>query len=158
FLLISRSGAFCRYHYFHTPYGPHYPDLALPAAVRELIEPTSALPWSHSQAKAAPETSTERSTAEVALDLWTVSQALAQPGGGKTNRGGAPAKSVQTRLRKLVPRDDQDPLAPPDPEALYYELLRGLGALAIDHGQGQIDLAVVQRHLGAPAVVQSWHV
>ncbi len=156
-LLVSRSGGFSRYHYFYTSYGLQYPDLTLLAAVRDLIEPASPLPWRPSKATSAPETSFRRSAAEVALDLWTLAQALAQTRCWKTNRGGAPAKSVQNRLQKLMPRDHQDPLAPPDPEALYYQIRRGVGAIDIDEGRGCIDLAVVERHLRAPAAVQSWH-
>ncbi len=157
-LLIARSRSFSRYGYFHTGYGVRYPAMALHAAVRDLIEPAPPFPWSPRATAKAPVADFRRSPAEVALDLWTLAQALAQTGGWKTNRSGTPAQSVQNRLQKLMPGDDQDPdRMPPDPGALYYEILRGLGALVLNQGQGRIDLAVVERQLHAPAAMQSWH-
>jgi hypothetical protein len=156
-LLVSRHGGYSHYDYYsYSSYRLSYPDLLVLPAVRNQIEPAGPLPWKSSAPATAPATSSRRSGAEIALDLWTVAQALAQAGSWKTNRGGSLAKSAQNRLRKLFPSDGQDPLTPPEPEALYYEILRGLGAVRAEDGVGDINLAAAERHLRSPAAVQSW--
>src|SRR5262249_48465995 len=98
-----------------------------------------------------------RPAAQVALDLWSVAQALAQAGRWKTNRGGSLAKSAQNRLSKVVSGDERDPLIPPAPESLYYEILRGAGAVEVEGGEGRIDLKAAERLLRQPEALQAWH-
>jgi hypothetical protein len=138
-------------------YGHRYPSLALLPGVRGLVAPTPPLPWRSSGQCKLPGSTWGRPAAAVALDLWTVAQALAQMGHWKTNRGGALSKSVQNRLRGLLAVGDQDPLTPPQVETLYYEMLRGLGAIRVERDQGTIDLAALERSLRQPEVVQGWH-
>ena len=102
--------------------------------------------------------SSARPAAAVALDLWTIAQALDRMGSWKTNRGGTPAKSVQNRLANVVTGgDNAGKLAPPALESLYYEILRGLGAITVEHDVGSIDLDVVGRRLQDAAIKQGWH-
>ncbi len=127
-------------------------------AVRQLIQPAAVQPWTPSAPALVP-TSTvpRRVAAEVVLDLWTTAQALAEVQPWKTNRGGSLAKSVQNRLSKHFSWPQDDPLLPPNPEALNYEVLRGLGAVQVDEHQGSLDLQAVEQHLRQPAIVQAWH-
>jgi hypothetical protein len=155
-LLISRYGGTSRYG-FYDGYRLRYPDVAILPGVLDLLEPAGPQPWTPSAPTTAPATASRRAAAEVALDLWTTAQGLGQAETWKTNRGGSLAKSVQNRLHKLFAWPDHDPLLPPDPESLSYELLRGLGAIRVDDSEGHIDLAAVKRHLRSPALVQAWH-
>lgn len=73
----------------------------------------------------------------MALDLCSLAQALHQLGAWKTNRGGTPARSVQNRLSQFPPVDENDSLLPPMPTLLYYELLRGIGVIRCEDGEGR---------------------
>ncbi len=53
--------------------------------------------------------------------------------------------------------DNSDELAPPALESLYYEILRGLGAIRVEDEEGTIDLAVVRRRLQDATIEQGWH-
>jgi Helicase conserved C-terminal domain len=159
-LLVSPGGGgYGRYDsYLYSGYGRTYPDLMLPPGVRDLVEPASPLSWRPSHAAERPTTSSARPAAAVALDLWSIAQVLAQIGTWKTNRGGTPAKSVQNRLAKAVAGgDNTDELAPPALESLYCEILRGLGAITVEHDEGSIDLDVVRHRLQDAPIKQGWH-
>lgn len=143
---------------FYSSYRRTYSDLVLAPGLPDLVDPAPPLSWHSSQATEPPTTSSARPAAAVALDLWSIAQALAQTGSWKTNRGGTPAKSVQNRLAKAVPAgDNPDGLVPPALQSLYYEILRGLGALTLEDDEGRIDLKEVRRRLQASAVEQGWH-
>lgn len=160
-LLVSRHGGGCGQYdsyYFYSSYRRTYPDLALLPGIRNLIEPAPPLSWHPSQAAQPPTTVSAHPAAAVALDLWSVAQALAQAGSWKTNRGGTPAKSIQNRLAKAVAAgDNSGELAPPALESLYYEILRGLGAITVEGDEGSIDLQVVRSCLQETAIEQGWH-
>jgi hypothetical protein len=132
-----------------------YRDLFLHPALHALVETLSPLPWQATEGTPAPQTSYQRSAAEVVLDLMTIAQALNESGAWKTNRGGSPAKSMQNRLHKALAADARDPLLPTAPESLYYEILRGLGAVRVERDQGTIHIADVERHLCGSALEQS---
>ena len=144
------------YYAYSSYHRRSYPDLALHSAVRPLIAPAAPLRWQPSAPAPSPAESVQRSAAEVVLDLWTVAEALAGAGIWKTNRGGSLAKSAQNRLRKVLPDDESDPLVPPAPSSLYYEVLRGLGAVEAEAGEGSIDLDVVKRQLCQAESLQGW--
>jgi hypothetical protein len=160
-LLVSRHGG--RYgrhdsYYFYSSYRRTYPDLVLAPGIRDLVEAASPLAWQPSHAAQTPATSSVCPAAAVALDLWSIAQALAQMGSWKTNRGGTPARSVQNRLARAVSGGDgSDERAPPALESLYYEILRGLDAIRMEDDEGSIDLKVVRNHLQNTAVEQGWH-
>lgn len=157
FLVTPGGHAYSNRSYYSYGYQRSYPDLVLMPIVGDLIKPADPLPWSSSTSASVPTTAQQRSTAQVALDLWSIAQALAQGGSWMTNRGGSLAKSVQNRLKKIMPGGEQDPMMPPAVESLYYEILRGLGAIDADTDGGAIDLAAVEKSLRQSAVVQSWH-
>ncbi|HTU16949.1 MAG TPA: helicase-associated domain-containing protein [Gemmataceae bacterium] len=160
-LLVSQhGGGYGRYdrYYFYSGYRRAYPDLVLPPGIRDLVEPAPPLSWHPSRAAQPPATMSARPAAAVALDLWSIAQALAQAGSWKTNRGGTPAKSVQNRLAKAVAGGDSSgELVPPALESLYYEILRGLGAITVEDDEGSIDLEVVRHRLQDAAIEQGWH-
>jgi hypothetical protein len=158
-LLVSETGYSPYYHgYSYLGYDRlSYPDLFPVPHALEAAAAAAPLPWvASAPVPAPPEEGFRRSPAEVALDVWAVAQELVALGPWKTNRGGSPAKSVQNRLRKLFAAGEPDPMAPPDVEVLYYELLRGVGAIRAEGGTGAISLAAVERHLRRPAHVQCW--
>lgn len=157
FLLTRDGGVYGGRSYYGYGYHHSFPDLVLQPIVRDLIKPADALPWKSSGLKSEPTTTQRRAPAQVALDLCDLAQALARGGSWMTNRGGSLAKSVQNRLKKTIPGGDNDPMRPPAVESLYYEILRGLGAIEADTDGGVINLAVVQSNLRQPDVVQCWH-
>jgi len=158
--LVSRHGGYGRYdsYSFYSSYRRTYPDFVLHPSVRDLVEPAPPLSWHLSKATTPPTASLARPAAAVALDLWSIAQALAQTGTWKTNRGGSAGKSVQNRLAKAV-ASGADPGGPVPPalESLYYEILRGVGAITVEDDEGFIDLEVVRDRLQEPAAVQGWH-
>jgi hypothetical protein len=160
-LLVSQGGGgYGRYdsYYFYSGYRRTYPDLVLPPGIRDLVEPAPPLSWHPSHAAEPPTSSSARPAAAVALDLWSIAQALAQAGPWKTNRGGTPARSVRNRLARAVAGGgSSDELVPPALESLYYEILRGLGAITAEDDEGHIDLEVVRHRLQGAAIEQGWH-
>jgi Helicase conserved C-terminal domain len=144
-------------NYYYPSYRLEFTDQVLLPGIVGAIEPAAFLLWQPSAPTSAPTATSLRSAAEVAFDLWTVAQGLVQARPWKTNRGGSLAKSVQNKLKKLFSSPDDDPLLPVDPESLYYEILRGLGAVKITEGEGWIDLKAVENHLREPDPVQAWH-
>jgi hypothetical protein len=53
--------------------------------------------------------------------------------------------------------DSSDELVPPALESLYYEILRGLGAIKVEDNVGSIDPEVVRHRLQDGAIEQGWH-
>ena len=157
FLVTPGGHAYSSRSYYSYGYQRSYPDLVLMPIVGDLIRAADPLPWPSSTSASVPTTAQRRSTAQVALDLWGIAQALAQGGSWMTNRGGSLAKSVQNRLKKIMPNGEQDPMMPPAVESLYYEILRGLGAIDADNDGGTINLPAVEKSLRQSAFVQSWH-
>lgn len=159
-LLVSRhGGGYGRYdsYYFYSSYRRTYPDLVLLPGIHNLVEPSPPLSWHPSQAAEPPTTVSTRPAAAIALDLWSIAQALAQAGSWKTNRGGTPAESFRNRLAKAVAGgDNSGELVPPALGSLYYEILRGLGAITVEGDEGFIDLEVVRHRLQDAAMEQAW--
>jgi hypothetical protein len=156
-LLYSPESSYQRYDFFyHWGNTLKYPDLALLPQVAGLIEPFDPFAWKASAGMLAPESACRRAPAEVALDLASMVQALAQGQPWRTNRDGSLPKNVASRLAKLVAGGDQDPQTPPAVAILYYELLRALGCIEQGHEQARIDLPLLEHHLSSPAAAQSW--
>ncbi len=137
----------------------HYSTLTLHPAIAAVTEPIVPLPWKPSQACGEVQDGAQRSAAEVALDLWRVASELLYMGSWKTNKGGSLAKSSQNRLRKEAPLDaaDTDPMSPPDPQSLYYELLRGIGCVVPHEDPYDMLDDVLDQHVAQPAATQAWH-
>lgn len=159
-LLVSQDGEASHLNYhFRSSYRRIYPDLVAAPGALERIEPAAPLTWKTPSPSKPPEAGYRRFLAEVALDLMTVARALKQIDGWKTSRGGSLGKSLQNRLKKMFPWDKQDPINPPAPESLYYEILRGLGAIHVEYqfDRGTVNLQALERHLCEPGVKQAWH-
>ncbi len=136
-----------------------YPTLTLHPMLAAVAQPITPLPWKPSAICGEVQSDYQRSSAEAVLDLWRVASELLYMGSWKTNRGGALAKSSQNRLRKMVPLDeaDTDPMSPPHPQSLYYELLRGIGCL-VPYGEPYDMLDdMLDDHVEQPAATQAWH-
>jgi Helicase conserved C-terminal domain len=136
-----------------------YPQLSLHPALVEAVKPAPPLSWNPSQACDEPVKIERRSSAEVALDLWRVAAALRARGNWATVKGDLPSKATRTRMRKeLGLRDaEKDPLSPPDPESLFYELLRGMGFIDFNSQPSWIREEALSRYLAQPPARQAWH-
>lgn len=143
---------------YYSMFDYHYPTLTLHPAVAAEVQPAAPLLWQPSAACARVQSGLQRSPAEVVLDLWRVASELLDLGNWKTNKGGSLAKSSQNRLRNNVPMAaaDTDPMAPPDPQSLYYELLRGLDCIVPYDEPYDLSEDRLDRHLRLPAATQAW--
>src|SRR5258706_127046 len=144
--------------YYSNYYTDRYPQLSLHPALMKAVKPAAPLPWSAS--RVCPETvgTERRSSAEVALDLWRVASALRRMGAWATVKGESPSKATRARMRKEVGLRDaeKDPLSPPDPESLFYELLHGMGLLNFGDKPSWIHEQALERHLQQPPTTQAW--
>jgi hypothetical protein len=136
-----------------------YPRLSLHPALVKSVEPGAPLSWSPSGACDEAVETERRSSAEVALDLWRVAAALRRKGTWSTVKGDLPSKSTRARMRKEVGLRDaeEDPLSVPDPESLFYELLRGMGLIDFVNQPSWIREKALERHLQQPPEAQAWH-
>ncbi|MGD9856975.1 MAG: hypothetical protein AB7U20_18655, partial [Planctomycetaceae bacterium] len=155
--LVLVSGG---YDYYYSSYfDRRYPELTLHPAIATEIEPAPPLSWEPSEpvSKVAPLTA--RAPAEPALDLWRVAEALREMGNWTTIKGDALSKGSRNKLRKLVPLPsaEVDPLSPPDPESLWYELLREMGCLSVAEEPRMVIRKKLEEHFAVSAVEQAWH-
>lgn len=152
-VLVGSGGG--SYYYFDR----RYPTLTLHPSIAASVQPATPLRWEPSEACPPAKTGYRRSSAEVALDLWQVAAGLREMGNWKTVKGNALSKGSRNRLRKLVPLDpaEKDPLSPPDPESLYYELLQGMGCLSLRADSCDVLDDRLEDHMQQPAAVQAWH-
>jgi len=146
------------YYYAYYAYAHRYPDLALHPAIADAIAPAEPRPWKPSKSSPDAKPSFARSSAEPALDLWRVADALREMRNWKTVKGDALSKGSRNKLRKLVPLPtaDTDELAAPDPESLFYELLREMGFLSVAAEPRLVLSSAVEQHFDQPPVVQAW--
>lgn len=154
-LVLIRGG----YNDYHSSYNRRYPELTLHPAIGAVIEPARPLTWKPSQPAGKVKASLARSSAEPALDLWRVAEALHAMGNWKTVKGDALSKGSRNKLRKIVslPSAEDDRLAAPDPESFFYELLRELGFLSVALEPRCVLRAGLEEHFAGPAVAQAWH-
>jgi hypothetical protein len=156
-LLVPTSDARIADSYSYSSYRRNYPDLALLPSVRGAIPPVSVLPWKPSGPASTPDGNFARSCTVVALDLAALTHDLGQLGSWKITHGGAPARSAQNKLKKRAAAVTHDPLLPPDPEGLYYEILRSLGAFTFEDKDARVDPAFAALQLQEPPEVQAWN-
>jgi len=145
--------------YYSSSYDHSYPQLTLHPALVKAVTPAAPFPWSASGVCAEAVGTARRSSAEVALDLWRVAAVLRSMGTWPTVKGDSPAKATRARMQKEVGLRDaeKDPLAPPDAESLFYELLHSMGVMRIGSQQPWIHEEALERHLQQPPAVQAWH-
>src|SRR5439155_1160083 len=145
--------------YYSSSYPSSYPRLSLHPALMKAVKPAAPLPWSASRVCPEAVGTERRSSAEVALDLWRVASALRRMGAWATVKGDSPSKATRARMRKEVGLCDaeKDPLSPPDPESLFYELLHGMGLLNFGDQPSWIHEKALERHLQQPPAAQAWH-
>ena len=76
-----------------------------------------------------------------------------------TVKGDSPAKATRARMQKEVGLRDaeKDPLSPPDPESLFYELLHSMGLMNFGDKPSWIHQEALERHLQQPPAAQAWH-
>lgn len=157
FVLIRSRSSYD--YYYSSSYNHRYPDLMLHPALVTALPPAMPLPWQPSAESPTVQSSSQRSATAVALDLWQVATGLQALGTWQTVKGGALAKGSRNRLCKGVPMvsADKDPLAPPDSESLYYEILRGMGCLSPTDAPYQVLAEALAQHVQQPPDVQAWH-
>jgi hypothetical protein len=157
FVLIRSSNAYD--YYSSSLYAHRYPDLMVHPALATTLPPVTPLPWQPSAESPTVQSSYHRSATAVALDLWQVATGLQALGTWQTVKGGALARGSRNRLRKGVPliSADQDRLAPPDPESLYYEILRGMRCLSPAEAPYQVLAEALAQHVQQLPDVQAWH-
>lgn len=154
-LVLVSSG----YDYYGYSYDRRYPELALHPAIAEAIEPAPPLSWEPSKPVSNVQGLPARNSAEPALDLWRVAEALREMGKWNTVKGDALSKGSRNKLRRMtsLPSADDAPLALPDPESFYYELLREMGFLSVTMEPRRVLIALLEQHFAEPAVTQAWH-
>lgn len=140
-------------------YRDGYPRLSLHPGLVKLVQPAAPLPWNASCACEEAVATGHRSSAEVALDLWRVAAALRRMGTWPTVKGDSPSKATRARLQKEVGLRgaQKDPLLPPDPESLFYELLHGMGFVNFGEPRSWVQEKALERHLEQPPAAQAWH-
>ncbi len=145
--------------YYSRSYNHGYPQLTLHPALVKAVAPAAPLSWSASRVCAEAVGTGRRSSAEVALDLWRVAAVLRSTGTWPTVKGDSPSKATRARMRKEVGLRDaeKDPLSPPDPESLYYELLHSMGLIKFGNQLPWIREEALERQLQQPPAAQAWH-
>ena len=136
-----------------------YPPASLNPVLAGAVAPAAPLPWRSSAPCGEVQDAYRRSGAEVALDLRRVAAALQQMGTWATVAGNSPSKQTRGRLHKEVGfrSAETDIGSPPDPECLYYELLRAMGCLDFQAASPWLRMDALDKHLRLPAVLQGWH-
>jgi Helicase conserved C-terminal domain len=145
--------------YYSSSYTHSYPRLTLHPALLKAVAPAAPLSWSASSVCDEAVGTGCRSSAEVVLGLWRVAAALRGMGTWPTVKGDSPSKATRARMRKEVGLRDaeKDPLSPPDPESLFYELLHGMGLMNFGDKSQWIREQALERHLQQPSAMQAWH-
>jgi len=133
--------------------------MILHPALAGAVPPIAPLPWQPSTACPGGKRDAWRSSAEVALDLWQIAMGLGHLGAWKTVKGGALSKGSRDRLKKSVPlaSAEQEPLSPPDPESLYYEVLRAMGVVSPQDDPYEVRDDLLDQYLRQPAELQGWN-
>jgi hypothetical protein len=155
--LVLVGNAYDMYYSSSDTHG--YPQSTLHPALVKAVAPAPPLPWNASSACHEAVGTGRRSSAEVALDLWRVAAVLRSMGTWTTVKGDSPAKATRARLQKEVGLRDaeKDPLSPPDPESLFYELLHSMGLMNFGDKTSWIHQEALERHLQQPPAAQAWH-
>lgn len=88
------------------------------------------------------------------MDLRRVAAALQQMGTWATVAGHSPSKQTRGRLHKEIGfrSAETDIGSPPDPECLYYELLRAMGCLDFQAAALWLRMDALDTHLLLPAM------
>jgi hypothetical protein len=155
FLLVSDY--YNSYHWSSDRY--RYSQLTLHPTLAQGVGPAPPVAWRASHACAEAVCTARRSSAQVGLDLWRVAEVLRSMGTWQTVKGDSPAKATRARLQKEVGLRDaeKDPMAPPDAESFYYELLHRMDLLQIGGKRLWINEEALERHLQQPPAAQARH-
>jgi hypothetical protein len=145
--------------YYSSSYSHSYPQSTVHPALAKAVAPAAPLSWKASIVCAEAVGTGRRSSAEVALDLWRVAAVLRSMGTWPTVKGDSPAKATRTRMQKEVGlrNAEKDPLSPPDPESLFYEVLHSMGLMNFGGKPSWIHQEALERHLQQPPAAQAWH-
>jgi hypothetical protein len=152
-MLVQNAGA---YSYQSHHYGRLYPELTLQSTLSQAVPMAAPIPWISSAPAPDAKPTLRRSSAEVALDLWHVVEALREMKTWQIVQGEMLSKGSRNKLRKLAPMTsaEDDPLAPPDPQTLYYEILHQFECL--DFRTTSVKLPLLEKATSETAPVQAW--
>ncbi len=135
--------------------GRHYPSVTLPLEVAA----AAPLDWKASApVERSPESASQRTPAQLLVDLEQTMRALEAEGRWKVTRSGALPAAGRNRLGKRLPLPPNDPLEPPDTVALHYALLSALGIVTAEGAEGRLEPERATRffHLPLEAQVSEW--
>lgn len=134
------------------------PRLGVQAGVAALVKPAGPPEWSIPPAREIPHSITRRSPAEVALDLSRVYAWLVSRGSVKLRRNGMISASALKALAKGVPLAQDKVFFLPDPNGLFFELLRNAGAIRIEGEEALPDPGGASRLFGhsGPWQAHTW--
>ncbi len=115
-MLVQNAGAYS-YESYH--YGQLYPELSLQPTLAHSVPQAGPIPWKPSVPAPDAKPAMRRSSAEVALDLWHVAEALREMKSWQIVQGEMLSKGGRNKLRKLVPmisaKEDLAGALSPDP-------------------------------------------
>jgi len=146
------------YDSYYSSFDRHrYSQSTLHPTLAQAVAPAPPVAWRASHACAEAVSTARRSSAQVGLDLWRVAEVLRSMGTWQTVKGDSPAKATRARLQKEVGLRgaEKDPMAPPDAESLYYELLHSMDLLKIGDKRSWIHEEALERHLQQPPAAQA---
>jgi hypothetical protein len=131
-----------------------FPLYGVQAGLAKAIPAARPPPWSVDAGRGVPESTGRRSPAQVTLDLARVCAFVASRNNLKATRDGQLLSSQQRALAKAVPLDQGDTFPLPDPQMLYFELLRYNGLVRVEDGYMTADQARANEFFTQPAAEQ----
>jgi hypothetical protein len=160
-VLLWPSGEFVRsYHNsFGYSYGPEteraFLTLGLHAILAEPVKPLGPPEWTIPPLPGSPAGLGARSPAAVTLDLSRVFAHVASRGPLKLNKNGELATPALRTLVKAAPLGEEADFPLPDPQGLYFEMLRCLKLVRAEQGQAQADAVAAERFFALPTAWQA---
>jgi len=158
-LVLLAPGAGSVYPGYFSGYGSEtqrpFPTYTLPAGIGRHAETAGPPPWQVAPLTRTPQALGQRSPVEVVLGLSAVFAALAGRGSLALNKSGdLSASSLRSLVKAVHLAEDQDyPL--PDPQGMYFELLRGVGLVVEEGDRARADPAAATRFFAEPAALQA---
>jgi Helicase conserved C-terminal domain len=151
-ILIQDGVSSSYYSPSYSRYGPgnDMDRLGLHPGVAALVRPAEPPGWTIPPATDVPVSITRRSVSDVVLDISRVYAWLSARGSAKVRASGHPAAPTLKSLAKAVPLASDRQLDFPEPEGLYFDILRRVGAIRIEDGEAIPDPATADRLFRLP--------
>lgn len=144
---------------YHFGYGQEteqpFPTYTLHTGIARHAEAAGPPPWQVPSLTGTPHSLGQRSAVEVVLALSGVFSALAARGALALNKSGDLSAPAQRSLVKTVPLPEDPEYPLPDPQGLYFELLRDLGLVVQEGEKARPDPAAATRFFAEPTSRQA---